>query len=108
MWMTIQARIVSGVHVGAEVSPNHSGVGNLLGAVVRSTAVVLVAGGALPSVLQPVICGRWRTVNQNGRLKLDCLSISEVFVNDLVKDRLLNVASIRLKVEPVIADIVLA
>ena len=106
--MTIQARIVSGVHVGAEVSPNQSGIGNLLGAVVRSTAVVLVAGGALPSVLQPVICGRWGTVDEDGRLELDRLPVSEVFVNDLVKDRLLNVAPVRLKVEPIIADIVFA
>jgi hypothetical protein len=93
------------VDVGAEVAPDYTGIGYLLRAVVRTTAVVIVAGGRFASVLKTEVGRAGRAVDKDRRLKLDGTAISKVLVHQLINDGLLHVAPVGLKVEPIRADI---
>jgi hypothetical protein len=72
---------------------------------VRTTAVAIVAGGRFASVLKTEVGRAGLVVDKDGGLKLDGSTISKVLVHQLINDGLLHVATVGLKVEPILADI---
>ena len=91
-------------------TPDTAGVGYLLGAVVGSTAIACIAFRRLAKILQFVIGGAWNAINQDGRLELNnsVLLLTKVFQYHLIKCRLADAARIGVRVEPIVAHIILA
>jgi len=98
--MTVHSRIFSPVDIGTKVAPNHSSVGHLLGAIVRSTAIVLVAGWRFTSILEAKVGSTWGTIDENGRLVLDFVILSKRLVHQFIQYRLFNIATFTFIVEP--------
>jgi hypothetical protein len=89
--VAVETRVLPSVEdVGAEVALDYIGIGYLLRAVVRTTAVAIVAGGRLASALKTEVGRAGIAVDKDRRLKLDGAAISKVLVNQLINDGLLH------------------
>ena len=62
-----------------------------------SMAVTIVTGWRLSSVLKPKVGRNGLSVNKDMMLKLDSISISKLFVHQLIQDQVFYIAPVGLK-----------
>mmetsp|Transcript_375 Transcript_375/g.517 ORF Transcript_375/g.517 Transcript_375/m.517 type:complete len:343 (+) Transcript_375:247-1275(+) len=107
VWMAVQARIFSCMDIRAKVTPSHILVGNFFRAVMRTSAIAIIACRRLATVLKSEVGATGFAINKDRWLELDraSSSISEVFPDDLIQSRLLDVTTTGFKVEKGFTDI---
>ena len=106
--MAVLARVLSGMDIMTEVSPC-CGCSYLCRAIVRSFACTIRgAGGLFATIFQSKVSVAGLAVKEDRRLELDGIAVSEVFINELVKNGLLDVTSVGFEVEPALANVFVA
>ena len=107
--MAVLARVLSGMDVRTEVSPDDPCAPYTLRAIVRSFACTIRgAGGLFATIFQSKVSVAGLAVKEDRRLELDGIAVSEVFINELVKNGLLDVTSVGFEVEPALANVFVA
>ena len=105
--MAVLARVLSGMDIRTEVSPC-CGCSYLCRAIVRSFACTIRAGELFATIFQSKVSVAGLAVKEDRRLELDGFAVSEVIINKLVKNRLLDVTSVGFEVEPALANVFVA